>query len=762
MYSNIPDEMKKLMQWVCWSAVSDSSRPGKIKKVPINAKTGGQAQSNNSDTWCSFDLAVTESSKYSGIGFMFDNGYFGVDIDNAEDAIDEYRRGESDNIVAEFINTLGSYSEYSVSGNGIHIICKGSLPEHGRRKNNIEMYQSGRFFIMTGKTASEYNQVSDCTERIKPLHEKHIGGGIEPVKRLEVNQVPLTLNEYEIIQLAENSKQGSFFRALYSGNWQQYYTSQSEADMAFCCILAFWCRCDESLMDSIFRSSGLMRSKWDRKQSGSTYGQVTLEKAIKGCVNVYEPKEPYHVIIGEKTVEIEQIKLFSFDDTGNADRMVFKFGELIRYSYVNKSWFYYDGRKWCQDITGAVKRMADNTVESVKLEREAFLQAQPSSNDLEEMGKVFDKFLKSCRSNKSKTAMLKETEHRVPITPDKFDIHKHLLNTPNGIINLKSGELMEHDKNYYLTKIAHTEYTDKIDAPLWNQFLNDIFNGDTELITFIQKAVGYSLSGSTKEDCAFFCYGTGRNGKSTFLDIVSTLMGEYATNIQPESIMVKNASSGPTSDIARLKGARFVTTAEPNEGVRLNEGLVKQLTGGDKITASKKYENEFEFYPEFKLWMSTNHKPVIRGTDIGIWSRIRLIPFTVRIPDEKMDKNLKHKLKQEMTGILKWAVDGCLLWQRDGLKSPKAILDATSEYKSEMDVLAAFIEECCTVCSGREQTKVIYQAYKEWASKNNEYEMPGRKFAREMLKRFERQRAHGIDYYKSVMLADNSGIGFGD
>lgn len=754
MYEYIPQELRSVPNWCCWQAVPDPGRPGKIKKIPINAKTGGQAQSNNPDTWCDFQTAVDASVNFSGIGFMFSNSeYFGVDIDGVENAIEDYKHGETDNIIGEFIYGLQSYAEYSQSGHGIHIICKGKLPPVGRRRKNVEMYDSGRFFIMTGNIASEFAEIADCTERIKPLHEKYIGGGSEPSTGIQA-PAPLNLSESEIIRLIEDSKQGDTFRTLYAGQWDRIYTSQSEADLGFCNMLAFWCRCDEQMMDKIFRSSGLMRPKWDRKQSGTTYGKITLQKAIKGCSRVYEPKSEYHIVIGQPAAKPKKKKLYSFDDTGNAERFVDTFGDRVRYSYVNKAWLYYDGRKWCFDITGAIHRMADEIVEQMRNDMDYYVQNAPESwGDAETVEKNYMKHLKHSRSNRAKEAMIKESQHHVPITPDQLDTHKSLLCTPNGIINLKTGELQQHDREKFITKITNCEYTDKIDHPLWDAFLNDTFGGDKELIRYIQKAVGYSLTGSTQEQCAFFCYGTGRNGKSTFLETISDMLGDYATNIQPETIMVKPGTSGPTSDIARLKGARFVTSAEPNEGVRLNEGLVKQLTGGDKVTASRKYENEFEFYPEFKLWMSTNHKPVIRGTDIGIWRRICLIPFTVCIPEERVDKNLKFKLRQELPGILKWAVDGCLMWQREGLEQPPAVKQATAEYRSEMDVISAFIAECCqTGARFTEKAKDVFQAYAKWARENNEYEMKSTKFGIEMAKRFEKQRMRDGIIYKGLQL----------
>lgn len=349
--------------------------------------------------------------------------------------------------------------------------------------------------------------------------------------------------------------------------------------------------------------------------------------------------------------------------------------------------------------------------------------------------------------------MLNEVEHHIPVLPAQMDKYRMALNTPSGIINLKNGEMRAHNPEYYFTKITSVDCSQTAECPRWLAFLDDIFAGDKELIRYIQKAVGYSLTGSTAEQCAFFLYGTGRNGKSTFIDVIRDVFGDYAANIQPETIMVRNSqSSAINSDIARLKGARLVTSVEPNEGVRINEGLLKQLTGDDTVTARKLYSEEFEFKPEFKLWMATNHKPIIRGTDTGIWRRIHMIPFNVQIPEDKVDKNLTHKLKAEMTAIFKWCIDGCILWQREGLKMPSAVLQSVREYKREMDVISAFIEDRC-VLEGSVQASTLYAAYTSWAGDNNEYCMSNTKFSTELAKRFEKVRGKNYNFFNGISLS---------
>ena len=375
-------------------------------------------------------------------------------------------------------------------------------------------------------------------------------------------------------------------------------------------------------------------------------------------------------------------------------------------------------------------------------------------NGDEDAEKAFRKHIKASRSNKSKTNMLKEVQHNMPIMPFQLDKHKMAFNVPNGTLSLKSGQLVPAKRDYFITKFSPVEFTDNADCPMWRRFLDDIFGGDRELIRYIQKAVGYSMTGDTSEQCVFFLYGTGRNGKSTFLDVLREIFGDYVSNIQPETIMVKNSmGNGINSDIARLKGARMVTTVEPNEGVRLNEGLIKQLTGDDAVTARKLYGNEFEFKPEFKLWMATNHKPIIRGTDDGIWRRIHMIPFTVQIPVDKVDRQLKSKLEREYPAILRWAVEGCLLWQREGLKQPRAVLDMTREYRREMDVISGFLDDCCEVGEGfSAKSSELYAAYSAWCEANTEFKMSNTKFSVEMEKRFSKVARMNGKYFLGLKL----------
>ena len=375
--------------------------------------------------------------------------------------------------------------------------------------------------------------------------------------------------------------------------------------------------------------------------------------------------------------------------------------------------------------------------------------------DPEKAKVAWEKFLKKSRSHAAKQAMISEVQHRVPVLHGQFDQDKTLLNTVNGYIDLTSGILKDHDIKKMFSHQTSVEYTDKIDCPEWDEFLNQIFAGDQELIRYIQKAVGYSATGSIKEQVMFILYGNGRNGKSIFIDTISDILGTYAKSMQADSIMVRQNKSGANSDIARLESARLVTSSEPNEGVRLDEELVKQLTGGDKVTARYLYGKEFEFKPQFKLWLATNHKPIIRGTDDGIWRRLMLVPFKVKIPDGQVDKNLKDKLKRESVGILNWIVEGSLLWQREGLNPPISVTRASRQYREEMDVISLFVDDCCEVGdSYRAPAGELFKKYQSWAKDNSEYSMSKQKFSREMKQKFEYKQSNGR-FYLGLKIRDD-------
>lgn len=754
MYREVPQELKEVKHWCFFKLVPDEKR-GKMKKVPFNPHDGGYGASNNEETWSDFNTAVAANEKYNGngIGFYFKEPYIGIDLDDIAGEIERYKNGDFEtNMIFEFIETFKSYSEISISGTGLHIIAKGKIPGSRRRKDNVEVYSSGRFFTVSGNKIGRYDDVNSVSDlNMERIYKKYLETKVIQFNRDGVNFSTIDLSESEIIASILRSRSRDKFLSFMNGGWEKdtSYSSQSEADLAFANMLAFWCGRDFSKMDSLFRQSSLMREKWDEKRGGATYGEATLNRAIHDTMEIYTPKrEPlkYDLAFLENKKKTNEHPPRSWDDTGNANRFMDHFGDLVRYSFIDKKWYFYNGSFWEVDFKGNVRNLIDLMVEDMAKEPiKAF-----GGLSQEDADKEFRKHIKRSRSNSGKKAIQDELKHRVPVMPDEFDKERMLLNTKNGYLNLTSGILHEHDMNMMFSRETNAEFTDKTDAPEWHQFLNEIFDGDKEIIDYMQKAVGYSLTSSTKEQVMFILHGGGRNGKSIFLETISDLMGTYANSMQATSIMIKQ-NTGINTDIARLKGARLVTSSEPNEGFRFDEGLIKQLTGGDKVTARKLYGEEFEFNPEFKLWLATNHKPIIRGTDDGIWRRMIVIPFNVQIPEHKVDKDLKYKLQREASGILNWAVNGCLKWQREGLKTPESIQESVEIYREEMDVIEAFIDECLVKDKDKSlQASQVYRLYKQWATENTQYLMSSTKFGKEFGGKFKKRRLSQGQFYMGV------------
>ena len=746
------NELKNTKQWICH-----------LNKVPKSPLYNGNASPTDSATWGTYEQAVKACKEYnySGIGFVFtaETDFCGIDIDHC---IDE--NGEIHKNALDILSTMDSYAEISPSGTGIHIIYKGKVHEEWKKKKtnaldkgiHLEMYQKDRYFTFTENRLNDFD-VESREPHAELIYKAYMADEEKPVKKPENKPKMLTLSDRDIIDKAMNSASGMKFARLFNGDTSDYDNDDSRADLAFCLMLAFWCNKDISMMDRIFRQSKLMRSKWDEKHGRDTYGNITLQKAVESCMNTYSPTVPKEDDFSVNIGNFQPKRNYSLDDTGNAERMSDMFNEIIRYNYTDKKWMLYDKIKWTYDNSGIIYHLIDKSVEAMQAEKEWYIQQDIKNGDDDKtLEKAFDRHYKKSRSNNSKKALEREVQHYVPITPNSLDRHKMLLNSPTGVIDLNDFSMRKATPKDYFTKSVNANFDKSAKCPLWEKFLERIFDGDRDLIRYVQKVIGYSLTGSTAEQCAFFLYGTGRNGKSTFLDVIRELFGDYARNIQPETIMIKN-NNGINSDIARLKGARLVTTVEPNEGLRLNEGLLKQLTGGDIITARKLYAEEFEFKAEFKLFMATNHKPIIRGTDLGIWRRVHMIPFTVVIPEKEVDRQLTEKLMEELDGIFLWALRGVAMYHKEGLKMPYAVQKAVDEYKKEMDVVSKFLDECTEKAYAKSvKASDLYTAYVNWCKQNGEWQMPNTKFAKEIMEKYDKVRRKTGVYYVGMTLTGES------
>ena len=439
---------------------------------------------------------------------------------------------------------------------------------------------------------------------------------------------------------------------------------------------------------------------------------------------------------------------FNLTDLGNAARLVHRHGRNLRYCWLWRKWLVWDGKRWVKDDTGEVYRLAKDTVASIYEEAAAALD--------DEDRKALAKHAMRSEAGARIKEMVDLARSDVPVMPDELDASPDLLNTERGTIELRTGELREHRRQDLITKLAPVEYRPDATAGAWDAFLERVLPGE-ELRGFVQRASGYSATGDTSEQCMFINHGGGANGKSTFQEAIAAALGDYAMRAPTEMLLTKR-SGGIPNDIARLKGSRFVASSETEEGRRLAESLIKDLTGQDTVTARFLWAELFEFTPTHKLWLSTNHKPEIRGTDNAIWRRIRLIPWTVTIPPAEQDKQLSTRLRGELPGILAWIVRGCLEWRREGPRAPDEVRRATGAYRAEMDVLAGFLAECCELDTGHwEYAKDLYECYKRWCDENGERPEPQRKFGGRLGERgFHRDRggSRGAGIWRGVRLTE--------
>jgi len=436
---------------------------------------------------------------------------------------------------------------------------------------------------------------------------------------------------------------------------------------------------------------------------------------------------------------------FRHTDIGNAERLAGKYRGRLLYCYSWNSWLYWDGKRWAKDITGRVESYAKETVRSFYTDVANTLDDDTRSELL--------KHSRSSESDHRIRAMISRARSELPVEPNKFDTNPFLLNFTNGTFNLEKWTISQHNPLDLNTKIAPVTYDWNAQCPTWNKFIWKIFNGDQNLIRYVQKIVGYSLTGNVSEQVLFFLHGKGANGKSTFIKTILSLLGDYAKQAPPNLLISKRGESHPT-EIADLQGTRFVATVEVEEGKNLAEVLVKQLTGEDRISARRLYQDFFEFEPTFKLFLVSNHKPNIRGTDHAIWRRIRVVPFSVTIQKKEIDKHLSGKLQAELSGILNWALYGFHFWQKEGLDPPSTVTEASQSYRSEMDYLGEFLNDCC-ILNPKEMTAKgrLYDLYRNWCSSNGHEIASKGDFGRRLKERgFTEKKTSAVRYWQGISV----------
>ena len=351
--------------------------------------------------------------------------------------------------------------------------------------------------------------------------------------------------------------------------------------------------------------------------------------------------------------------------------------------------------------------------------------------------------------------MCEQARHHLSVDHGKLDAEPDTINARGNVIDLRTGNVRRTQPRDYITKSMDADYEPSALCPQFDAFLDRIMKGSLELKDYLQRAVGYSLTGHTREQCFFIAHGAGANGKSVFLNLIKKLMGNYALTTPMTSLVGGKNSSGASNDIARLRGARFVSATEGEANQKLRESLIKQFTGGDTVSARFLFQEFFDFTPTFKLWMATNHKPQVSGADPATWRRIHLIPFNVVIPPAEQDGELPSKLENELPGVLNWAIEGSVDWYRNGLMPPAEVLAATEQYRSEMDGFSRFLKDGAVIEQAGERVgkSHLYAAYSQWCTDEGVEALAQSEFGSRMKRGgYRESRTNAARYWQGLML----------
>ncbi|MCQ2509426.1 MAG: phage/plasmid primase, P4 family [Lachnospiraceae bacterium] len=765
-FINIPAELKSGCRFCVWKMEKGTGKSTRLTKIPYNPVTGGKAQTNNADTFAPFAEVMKSYAMggYDGIGIRVAAGIGAIDIDHCirED-------GSLNDVAASVLGIFkDAYFERSPSGSGLRgffrveedFVFDKTIYYINNRTHGLEVYLPGatnRFVTVTGNqyragsVPLDMSALQTVLDSFMKRKTQVTNTHIEPCSYLTDEQV---------IEHAKASASGERFMDYYEGNWQKYFDNQSDADMGFLSMLSFWCGCDEEQIDRIFRSSGMMRPKWDRQQAGTTYGAISIRNAVSTCQHIYTPvdvggaEDDFENLDQENEIELDfrpdlsQITItlddmqvqsnprYQRDEIGIGNIFADYFQGVARYNRDRGVWYIYDGTVWRADTENL------KVSELAKLLANRLYSYALTIKEEDARKRYIDR-VKKLQQRKHRETMIKDAKSVHPVPMAVFDRDIYLFNMANGTLNLRTGEFQKHNASDFLTKISPVVYDPEAACPRFASFMEEVMMGDEPTIRYTQKSLGYALSGDTRMECFFILHGaTSRNGKGTLMETFLRLTGDYGRNADPVLLAMKyNAqSNGPTEELARLAGSRFVNISEPEKKLTIDAALTKRLTGNDTITARFLHENSFEFRPGFKIFINTNHKPNITDSTLFSSGRVKLIPFNRHFDEAEQDKGLKAFFAEpeNMSGIFNWMYEGFKLYLQEGLEMPQVVREATNEYELESDKIGQFFAACVIAAPGKElRRQAVFDRYKTWCKDNNFHAESMKIFRPELEKRFE-------------------------
>lgn len=711
--------------------------------------------SNNPSTFSTFHEAVNalERGRYDGLGVGVFDGLCAIDIDHCLD-----EDGTPSPLAVDVVSAMESYTETSPSGQGVRIFFRASGFNYDKSryylmnaKRELEIYVSGatnKFLTVTGNSGPWAGSFPICerAEALQAILDKYM---VRPARTApeatRAPQAPLDLSDAEVIAKAHNARNGAAFAALWNGDTSGY-GSHSEADMALCNALAFWTGCNAGQMDRLFRSSGLMREKWDRRQSGSTYGALTVTEAIRTCTRTYsaptEHQQDTHRLPTEHIKNPpEQVRPPDFSDAGNAEAFTRKYRDTLLFSDA-LGWMVWNGQRWERSdhkaLTLATELSGEMLTDAQKEYRAALVamaeakaaEAEGTSKpeDMERAtnraasAKAYLTHAKQTRSAGRLKNMLELAKPAFVVKADTLDANPADLNTPAGIVDLTTGALRPHDRAARCSQIT-TVSPGEQGAQMWTDFLDTITQGDGSLRGFLQLVAGMALHGKVYHEGLILAHGAGRNGKSTFFNALAAVLGDYAGSLDIDVFTTDKQNRGAA--LATLRGKRLVIAGELEEGRRLSVATVKKVCSTDRITIEEKYKAPEAITPSHTLCLFTNHLPRVGSTDPGTWRRLIVVPFRATIPTQGSRSNYGDILVQEAgPSILAWAIEGAVNFAHNGyqLQTPDVVEEVTEAYRGQEDWVGNFVAECCTTAAdARTGAAELYQAYRAWAERSGDY-----------------------------------------
>ena len=740
---NFPADLLVFRNWCVWDVKEVG---GRETKLPYNPRTLRLAKSNDSSTWCSFEEAAraVEGGAYKGVGFMLSGSpYVCVDLDDCLDG------GEREAWARGIVAALGSYTEVSQSGKGLHIFGRATV-ERDRRSDRIEVYGNNRFIAMTGNIYEGHGELKPMQGALDALMASEFPAKEKPAGNYsKTSKTPATSPQVgtrqnaprveQVIGRLRHGKSAAQFAEMFDQGVTNRYPSQSEADLALMNMIAFAADGNVALMLEVFSASAFgAREKWQQR---ADYRADTVMKARAGWVE-------------------HQLAFLPMTDTGNAQRLELLHGDNIAYlpeKGKGSAWMVWDGKRWESSFESSLYGLVSDTAAKAKraFESLAKLEAAPevtikanatdSAKDVNAAMRAQKQHLRDIRAaykEKEKAhraalaffvqsgnqfridACLKRSRGLFEASINDFDRDPYALNTQNGIVDLKTGMLHPHDRARMCSRITRAAYRPELigQATVWSQTVAQIIP-DEEERAYMQKWAGYLLIGAAPEEKLLFLYGSGGSGKGTFINTIAYALGDYADTVDIEVFLASRndghgGGANASPEIAKLAGIRAAMASESGIGRKLNEAKVKNMTGRDNLTARFLYGQQFSFTPVVKFVLSSNYLPSVHdSTDDGMRRRLVIAPFMENLEDIR-DIHLKERLKNpdEMAAVLAWCVDGCLKWQKEGLGTPpRRFLQQAGTYYEESDALQQFLDdECCIGKVCRAKVKHFHERYAAW------------------------------------------------